>query len=157
MTGATALALASAVPAASRAQAGKVPKLVIDCHGHYTTAPKQLQAYRDRQIAGLKDKASMQSKGSLGISDDEIRASLENAQLRLQRERGIDIAIFSPRAAGMGHHIGDATTSRFWSEHCNELIHRVCTLYPDNFVGGCQLPQSPACVPRTAFPSSSAA
>ena len=29
--------------------------MVIDCHGHYTTAPKQLQAFRDEQIAALKD------------------------------------------------------------------------------------------------------
>ena len=29
--------------------------MIIDCHGHYTTAPKPLQDYRDTQIAGLKD------------------------------------------------------------------------------------------------------
>ena len=29
--------------------------MVIDCHGHYTTAPKQLQAFRDEQIAALKE------------------------------------------------------------------------------------------------------
>src|SRR5258705_10506533 len=27
--------------------------------------------------------------------------------------------------------------------HCNELIHRCVELYPQNFVGVCQLPQSP--------------
>ena len=43
----------------------------------------------------------------------------------------------------MAHHIGDATTSLHWSQHCNDLIARVCALYPDNFVGVCQLPQSP--------------
>ena len=43
----------------------------------------------------------------------------------------------------MGHHIGNANTSRFWSEHCNELIRRVCDLYPANFAPVCQLPQSP--------------
>ena len=43
----------------------------------------------------------------------------------------------------MAHHIGDATTSRHWTQHCNDLIHRVCALYPENFVGVCQLPQSP--------------
>ena len=25
--------------------------MIIDCHGHYTTAPKELQTYRDAQIA----------------------------------------------------------------------------------------------------------
>jgi 4-oxalmesaconate hydratase len=123
--------------------------MIIDCHGHYTTAPKALEQWRQRQIAALQDKSATPSKGSLAISDDEIRESLESAQLKLQRERGTDLTIFSPRAAGMSHHIGDATTSRHWSEHCNDLVHRACALYPQNFVGVCQLPQSPGVAPKT--------
>ena len=126
--------------------------MIIDCHGHYTTAPKELEEYRKRQIAGLKDPSHIAAKGSLSISDDQIRGSLENAQLKTQRERGTDMTIFSPRAGGMGHHIGDEITSRQWSEICNELIHRVCTLYPDNFVGVCQLPQSPGVAPKNCIP-----
>jgi 4-oxalmesaconate hydratase len=124
--------------------------MVIDCHGHYTTAPKALQVYRDAQIAALEmmpSGAQVRSKGTLTISDDEIRESLENAQLKFQRERGTDVTIFSPRASAMAHHIGDGTTSLHWSQHCNDLIHRVCTLYPLNFVGVCQLPQSPGELP----------
>ena len=94
----------------------------------------------------------MPSKGSLAISDDQIRESLEGAQLRMQRERGTDLTIFSPRAGGMGHHIGNETTSRHWSEICNDLIHRVCTLYPENFIGVCQLPQSPGVPPKSCIP-----
>jgi len=116
--------------------------MIIDCHGHYTTAPKQLQDYRDAQITGLKDLSQPRAKGALSITDDEIRASLEGAQLKFQRERGTDVTIFSPRASAMGHHIGDATTSDHWTQHCNDLIHRVCSLYPRNFVGVCQLPQT---------------
>ncbi len=125
--------------------------MIIDCHGHYTTAPKQLESWRQRQIAALVDKSQPRAKGTLGISDDEIRASLESAQLKLQRERGTDLTIFSPRAAGMSHHIGDATTSQHWSEHCNDLVHRACTLYPENFVGVCQLPQSPGVPPANCI------
>jgi len=117
--------------------------MIIDCHGHYTTAPKELQVYRDAQIAGLTDPLRAASKGTVNISDDQIRDSLEKAQLKLQRERGTDVTIFSPRASAMAHHIGDATTSLHWSQHCNDLIARVCALYPDNFVGVCQLPQTP--------------
>src|SRR6266540_954651 len=102
--------------------------MIIDCHGHYTTAPKGLQTYRDAQIAALTQPSNARSKGSVVVSDDEIRQSLENAQLKLQRERGTDVTIFSPRASGMAHHVGDATTSRHWSQHCNDLIHRVCNL-----------------------------
>ena len=116
--------------------------MIIDCHGHYTTAPKQLEEYRKRQIAEPKS-----SPKPPAISDDQIRESLENAQLKLQRSRGTDLTIFSPRAGGMGHHIGDERTSKAWSTVCNELIHRICTLYPRNFVGVCQLPQSPGVSP----------
>jgi 4-oxalmesaconate hydratase len=44
----------------------------------------------------------------------------------------------------MGHHIGNQHTSKFWSHQCNDLIRRICDLYPDNFAPVCQLPQSPA-------------
>ena len=125
--------------------------MIIDCHGHYTTAPKALEQWRQRQIAALQDKSATPSKGALSVSDDEIRESLEGAQLKLQRERGTDLTIFSPRAAGMSHHVGDATTSRHWSEHCNDLVYRACTLYPENFVGVCQLPQSPGVAPKTCI------
>ena len=118
--------------------------MIIDCHGHYTTAPAALGDYRDAQQAALLIDANARgAKGVIGISDDEIRASLEGAQLKLQRERGTDLTIFSPRASWMGHHIGNEHTSRFWTEHCNELVRRVCDLYPQNFAPVCQLPQSP--------------
>ena len=114
--------------------------MIIDCHGHYTTVPAQLQAFREAQIAALKGGAPPHLAD---ISDDQIRASLEGAQLKLQRERGTDLTIFSPRASAMGHHIGDTETSATWTRLCNDMIARVAGLYPDNFVGVCQLPQSP--------------
>ena len=85
--------------------------MIIDCHGHYTTAPADLQKYRDSQIAGLKDPAHVPQKANLKISDDQIRESLEGAQLKLQRERGTDVTFFSPRASTMEHHVGDARIS----------------------------------------------
>jgi len=125
--------------------------MIIDCHGHYTTAPKALQDYRDAQTAALKDPAKPPYDGKINISDDQIRESLEGAQLKLQRERGTDVTIFSPRASAMAHHIGTAQTSADWSRHCNDLIHRVCELYPKNFVGVCQLPQSPGVPPQNVI------
>ncbi len=121
--------------------------MIIDCHGHYTTAPRQLDEFRKHQVGCLCSEHHTPEKGDLHIGDDEIRESLETAQLKIQRERGTDRTIFSPRAVGMGHHIGNETTSRHWSEHCNELIYRVCELYPENFIGVCQLPQSPGVKP----------
>ena len=125
--------------------------MIIDCHGHCTTAPKELEAYRQGQIAGLKDPSHVPAKGTLNVSDDQIRESLEKAQLKLQRDRGTDVTIFSPRAAGMAHHVGNATTSLHWSQVCNDLIHRCCTLYPENFVGVCQLPQTPGVPPANCI------
>jgi 4-oxalmesaconate hydratase len=125
--------------------------MIIDCHGHYTTAPEPLNAWRKRQTSSL-EKGSDEPKGHVAISDDQIRETLEGAQLKLQRARGTDVTIFSPRASAMGHHLGNATTSRFWTEHCNELIHRVVRLYPENFIGVCQLPQSPGVDPRNVIP-----
>jgi len=117
--------------------------LIIDCHGHYTTEPAPLLKFREQQIAALKDPAQAPSRESLKISDDQIRDSVQNAQMKFQRERGTDVTIFSPRASGMAHHIGTAATSLEWSQICNDLIHRVCLLFPENFIGVCQLPQSP--------------
>jgi 4-oxalmesaconate hydratase len=119
--------------------------VIIDCHGHYTTAPKALFEWRKRQVAGS-------DPGPLKISDDEIRESLEGAQLRIQRERGTDLTFFSPRAGSMEHHVGDAAISAAWSRECNDLIHRVCTLYPKNFAPVCQLPQSPGVAPANCIP-----
>jgi 4-oxalmesaconate hydratase len=124
--------------------------MIIDCHGHYTTAPGALQTYRDAQLAALTDSCQASQSGPPVISDDQIRESLEKAQLKLQRERGTDLTVFSPRASAMAHHIGDEATSLAWSRVCNDLIHRVCSLYPDNFVGVCQLPQSPAAAPANS-------
>lgn len=116
----------------------------IDCHGHYTTTPPAVEAWRNAQIEAVTaDPDHVGESGTVDVSDDEIRASVEGAQLRLQRERGTDLTIFSPRASWMGHHVGNEHTSRFWSQHQNELIRRVCDLYPENFAPVCQLPQSP--------------
>jgi 4-oxalmesaconate hydratase len=125
--------------------------MIIDCHGHYTTAPAEVEAWRKLQVQALANLSQAPSKASLRISDDQIRESLEGAQLKLQRMRGTDLTFFSPRASAMAHHIGDARTSLVWSEICNELVHRCCMIYPDNFVGVCQLPQSPGVRPETCI------
>jgi len=109
---------------------------VIDCHGHYTTSPPALASFRKAQVAALAEPRASRAKAPLHVTDYEIRDSVEGSQIRVQRERGTDLTLFSPRAAGMEHHVGDATTSRHWT-NCNDLVHRVCTLYPDRFAGVC--------------------
>jgi 4-oxalmesaconate hydratase len=127
--------------------------MIIDCHGHYTTEPEQLTEYRKAQLAGLDaDPSFMPSRADLNITDDEIRERLEPAQLKLQRERGTDMTIFSPRAVGMGHHLGTEQTSYYWAEICNNMVRRVCDMYPDKFVPVCQLPQYPGVEPKKSIP-----
>jgi 4-oxalmesaconate hydratase len=120
--------------------------LVVDCHGHYTTEPEALNVFRAAQIAALKDPSKKPSAAALKISDDQLRESVQ-PQLKFQRERGTDVTLFSPRAGGMGHHIGTVETSAEWSQVSNELIHHISALHPDNFIGIGQLPQSPGVRP----------
>jgi 4-oxalmesaconate hydratase len=117
--------------------------MIIDCHGHYTTEPPAFMAWRKAQIAHFDSGATHAAPPPPVLSDDEIRETIENNQLRALRERGSDMTIFSPRASGMGHHIGDEAVSVAWSRASNDLIHRVVQLFPQNFAGVCQLPQSP--------------
>src|SRR5215469_6340853 len=113
--------------------------MIIDIHGHYTTYPPGVEAYRGAQIAQM----ASPTRGKMNVSDDEIRRSIETGQLKVQRERGTDLTLFSPRASWMGHHFGNALISRYWIEHTNDLVYRVQEMFPDNFVGVCALPQSP--------------
>jgi 4-oxalmesaconate hydratase len=115
--------------------------LIIDCHGHYTTAPPQHDQWRDAQKAAFK--AGETPPPYPAISDDEIRETIEKNQLKLLKERGADMTIFSPRASTMAHHVGDEAVSKQWARVSNDLIARVVDLYPEIFVGVCMLPQSP--------------
>jgi len=116
--------------------------VIIDCHGHYTTTPDAHQGFRDAQLARLAD-PSLPEPAPADISDDAVRESIENNQLKLLRERGGDMMIFSPKASGMEHHVRDPATSRAWARACNDLIHRVVRMFPQHFAGVCQLPQTP--------------
>ncbi|AUL75555.1 4-oxalomesaconate hydratase [Pseudoalteromonas sp. 13-15] len=115
--------------------------MIIDCHGHYTTAPEPLQLFREAQIKAFKEGKALPDVPH--ISDDEIRESIEKNQLKLLDERGLDMTIFSPRASAMAHHVGNEEVSKQWTSACNDLIARVVDLYPTRFIGVCQLPQSP--------------
>ena len=122
--------------------------MIIDMHGHYTTVPAPLVAWRGLQISDM----ATPKKGKVTITDDEIRESLENGQLKKQRERGTDVCFFSPRASSMGHHFGTDIMSQHWTEHCNDIIAQVCELYPNNFIGVAQLPQATGVPPKNSIP-----
>lgn len=123
--------------------------MIIDCHGHFTTAPPQLQQFRDRQLARLIDSALPDL--ILSISDDALRDAIEPNQIAQQDAHGVDLVLFSPMAGGMSHHSGTESTSAAWTRQCNDLIHRVENLYPTRFASVCQLPQSPGVNPKNSI------
>ena len=115
--------------------------MIIDCHGHYTTEPKDLHRFRKEQTEAVKNKSPMPS-----------RASLKMSRRRNPRERRRRPAQAAARARHRPHDLLAARlrhgpsyrrlrVSLEWSQICNDLIHRVCTLFPKNFIGVCQLPQ----------------
>ena len=126
--------------------------LIIDCHGHYTTAPLAMETWRNAQIAAIKDPGKAPKTSDLKISDDELRESIELNQLKLMKQRGSDVTLFSPRASFMAHHIGDFQVSAAWAAICNELCYRVAQLFPENFVPVAMLPQSTGVDPATCIP-----
>jgi 4-oxalmesaconate hydratase len=120
---------------------------IIDIHGHYTTAPKQLGRWRLRQI----ESAGTPFTEPLEISDEEIHQTVSEGQIAKQVLRGTDVTLFSPTAGGMAHHHGDENTSRQWTTTVNDLIHRVVTMFPEQFIPVAQLPQSPGVSPANCI------
>jgi len=82
--------------------------VIIDCHDHYTTAPKALETWRNWQIAGISEPAQMPKAAELKISDDELRESIETNQLKFMKERGADLR--SSRRAQASWRIISATS-----------------------------------------------
>lgn len=120
--------------------------MIVDVHVHFTQAPPQLDGYRGKQMSALNKPVP----AKLGISDDQLRESLQG-NLAQMRDRRIDHIMFSPRAGGMGHDVGSELVSRYWTEANNDLIARVCRLYPQQFSPVGQLPQSPGVSPAACI------
>lgn len=116
--------------------------MIIDIHGHYTTTPAAHDRFRVDQLAALAD-PTRPAPVPAAISDDEIRHSIEENQLRILRERGGDMMLFSPKASAMEHHVPDQPTASAWARASNDLIYRVTEIFPEAFAGVAQLPQTP--------------
>jgi 4-oxalmesaconate hydratase len=125
--------------------------MIIDIHGHYTTEPAAFHAFRDKQVAAITDPSRRPQSEDLGLTDEQIVKTVEQ-QLKFQKDRGSDLTVFSPRASGMAHHVGDAKVAEQWARMSNNIIHRICTLLPNNFIGVGQLPQVPGVNPKNCIP-----
>ncbi|MGI8550338.1 MAG: amidohydrolase family protein [Dehalococcoidia bacterium] len=117
---------------------------VIDVHDHFTTTPAALNLYRAAQISSANKPRPFRSSS---VSDAQLTDAVQGSQLNHMEFKGIDRLIFSPQAGAMGHQFGDEIISRYWTQACNDLIYRVCRLFPDKLIPSCQLPQSPGLPP----------
>jgi 4-oxalmesaconate hydratase len=126
--------------------------MIIDCHGHFTTVPASFRDWRAKQVLAANDIGSAPPLSGAQVTDDQIREAIGNGQLKLQKERGSDLTLFSPIAGLMSHHLGNERTSLEWAEVSNNLVKRVCEIHADNFVPVGQLPQSPLAPPKNSVP-----
>ena len=97
----------------------------------------------------------MPKVADLKISDDELRESIESNQLRLMKERGIDLTIFSPRASFMAHHIGDfEVIGDLGGDLQRALLSRHRSCFPTTSFRRRCCRSRPASIRRPASPSS---
>ena len=117
--------------------------MIIDCHGHYTTAPaaaagsSATRSWPARTTRRCRDRARRHQRRRDPREHREQPAAL-------LRERGGDLMIFSPQGLGDGaprRRPGDR--ARRGRGRRNDLVHRVVGLFPEHFAGVCQLPQTP--------------
>ncbi len=117
--------------------------LIIDCHGHYTTAPEPHQKFRDAQLVRIKDSTlaapvpqrsqrrrdPRDSSRPISCGCSANAAPTSRCSRRARRRWVITSATSRSRSRGRA----PATISSNASSTC----------IPHNFVGVCQLPQSP--------------
>ena len=89
--------------------------MIIDIHGHYTTEPPALHAFRDKQLAGLADAARRPKSTDLGISDEIVN--------------------FNGGAIALGHPIG-MSGNRIALTLLHELRRRGCGVGAAALCGG---------------------
>lgn len=123
--------------------------MIIDVHGH-VSAPETLYAYK----ANLLSHRGAHGRGRVEVSDEELRAAVLRgggpfgiSHLEHLDSAGIDLQLISPRPYTLMHSEEPAKIVEWFTEETNNLIHRLCELYPDRFRGVAGLPQSPLTQP----------
>jgi hypothetical protein len=110
-----------------------------------------LEEWRNKQIAGIKDAGAGPKVSELKISDDELRETIDRSnQLRLMKERGNDLTLFSPRASFMAHHIGDFRPAQHLGRDLQRAVLPRVAAVPGSLRRPAMLPQSPGVDPPPA-------
>lgn len=117
--------------------------MIIDVHGH-VSAPTELWAYK----AGLLSARGSHGRGGVKVSDEEIKAAANKKEnwakghLDYLRDHGTDLQLISPRPFQLMHSEKPARIVQWFTEECNNIIHRQMKLFPNTFLGVCGLPQT---------------
>lgn len=118
---------------------------VLDVHGHVSTPPgagawlTMLLGANSVLPSPLESGTTITNPAQLAGSDDEY-AKAAARHVAYIDDRNIDVQLIGPRPFVMfgwmqPHLMGAAT------KFVNDMIHQQCQMYPDRFVGACQLPQ----------------
>ena len=105
--------------------------MIIDIHGH-VSAPTELWAYK----AGLLSARGAHGRGGVNVSDDEIRAAANRKEnwakghLDYMRDHGTDVQLISPRPFQLMQSEKPAKLVHWFTEECNNIIHRQMKLFP---------------------------
>ncbi|MFJ7271901.1 amidohydrolase family protein [Streptomyces sp. NPDC099050] len=89
--------------------------MIIDCHGHFTTAPAQLAEWRDRQIAAVGSPADAPDPDGLVITDDDLRRAVEGHHTTGAHYMNADTTAFMQLV--QGDPFADFPTLRFVIPH----------------------------------------
>ncbi len=127
--------------------------MIIDVHGH-VSAPTELWAYK----ANLLSARGAHGRGGVNVSDDEIRAAANRKEnwakghLDYLRDHGTDVQLISPRPFQLMQSEKPAKLVHWFTEECNNIIHRQMKLFAGKWIGVCALPQTAGDPIQNAIP-----
>jgi len=127
--------------------------MIIDVHGHMS-APEKLFAYRATLLAAR----GSHGRGGVRVSDDQIHESMRDkgpfvdGHVQLMEKHKTNLQLVSPRPFHLMHSEKPGKIVHWFTEECNNLIHRQSQLYPDLIKGICALPQVAGAPVKEALP-----
>ncbi|WDL97747.1 amidohydrolase family protein [Alicyclobacillus sp. ALC3] len=128
--------------------------MVIDVHGH-VVAPPELYAYQ----ASLLASRGAHGKGGVSVSDERLmkavwgaRAGEPATHIELLNGVGTDVQFISPRPFHAMHSMQPERIVHWYTEAANDIIARLCNLFPGRFQGVAGLPQSAGTDVRHTLP-----
>lgn len=127
--------------------------MVIDVHGH-VVAPKDLYAYQASLIASR----GAHGKGHLDLSDEALMNAIWGARdgapmthIQLLNQVQTDVQLISPRPFHSIHSLKPEKIVHWYTEQANNVIARICKLFPGRFLGVAGLPQSAGVSPKNCL------